>query len=125
MRQVISTSKAPAAIGPYSQAILSNGTLYASGQIPINPQSGNIEGTNIVDQTKQVMENIGNLLKEAGFTYDDIVKTTVFISDMALFGEFNETYKGYFNQTFPARSCVAVKGLPKNALLEIECIASK
>ena len=95
MKQVISTKNAPAAIGPYSQAILSNGTLYASGQIPINPQSGNIEGTNIVDQTKQVMENIGNLLKEAGFTYDDIVKTTVFISDMALFGEFNETYKGY------------------------------
>lgn len=125
MRQVISTENAPAAIGPYSQAILSNGTLYASGQIPINPKSGNIEGDNIVVQTKQVMENIGNLLKAAGFTYDDVVKTTVFISDMALFGEFNETYKTYFSQTFPARSCVAVKGLPKNALLEIECVACK
>ncbi|MCQ2218418.1 MAG: RidA family protein [Paludibacteraceae bacterium] len=125
MRQVISTENAPAAIGPYSQAILSNGTLYASGQIPINPKSGNIEGDNIVAQTKQVMENIGNLLKAAGFTYDDVVKTTVFISDMALFGEFNETYKTYFSQTFPARSCVAVKGLPKNALLEIECVACK
>lgn len=125
MRQVISTENAPAAIGPYSQAILSNGTLYASGQIPINPKSGNIEGDNIVAQTKQVMENIGNLLKATGFTYDDVVKTTVFISDMALFGEFNETYKTYFSQTFPARSCVAVKGLPKNALLEIECVACK
>lgn len=125
MRQVISTENAPAAIGPYSQAILSNGTLYASGQIPINPKSGNIEGDNIVAQTKQVMENIGNLLKAAGFSYDDVVKTTVFISDMALFGEFNETYKTYFSQTFPARSCVAVKGLPKNALLEIECVACK
>ncbi|MCQ2194669.1 MAG: RidA family protein [Paludibacteraceae bacterium] len=125
MKQIISTSNAPAAIGPYSQAILANGTLYASGQIPINPKSGNIEGTDIVAQTKQVMENIGNLLKEAGFVYDDIVKTTVFISDMALFVEFNETYKTYFTNSFPARSCVAVKGLPKNALLEIECIACK
>lgn len=125
MKQIISTSNAPAAIGPYSQAILANGTLYASGQIPINPKSGNIEGTDIVAQTKQVMENIGNLLKEVGFVYDDIVKTTVFISDMALFVEFNETYKTYFTNSFPARSCVAVKGLPKNALLEIECIACK
>lgn len=125
MKQIISTPNAPAAIGPYSQAILANGTLYASGQIPINPKSGNIEGTDIVAQTKQVMENIGNLLKEAGFVYDDIVKTTVFISDMALFVEFNETYKTYFTNSFPARSCVAVKGLPKNALLEIECIACK
>lgn len=125
MKQIISTSNAPAAIGPYSQAILANGTLYASGQIPINPKSGNIEGSDIVAQTKQVMENIGNLLKEAGFVYDDIVKTTVFISDMALFVEFNETYKTYFTNSFPARSCVAVKGLPKNALLEIECIACK
>lgn len=125
MKQVISTENAPAAIGPYSQAILSNGTLYASGQIPINPASGAIEGADIEAQTKQVMKNIGNLLEAAGFTYADIVKTTVFISDMALFADFNATYQTFFSGNYPARSCVAVKGLPKNALLEIECIASK
>lgn len=125
MKQTISTENAPAAIGPYSQAIRCGDTLYTSGQIPINPKSGKIEGDDIVSQTKQAMENIGGILAAAGYSYDDIVKTTVFISDMTLFDDFNRTYMAFFSKSLPARSCVAVKALPKNALIEIECIANK
>ena len=126
MKKIISTSKAPAAIGAYNQAIVINGMLYTSGQIAIDPETGKLCEADISLQTKQVFRNIENILKEAGLNLSDIVKTTVFISDMSLFSEFNEIYKTYFTkENAPARSCVAVKGLPMNALVEIECIAVK
>ncbi len=126
MKQVISTTEAPAAIGAYNQAILANGMLYASGQIPIDPKTGKLCEADIVLQTKQVFQNIENILKAAGLNLPDIVKTTVFIADMSLFAEFNDVYKSYFTkENAPARSCVAVKGLPMGALIEIECIATK
>lgn len=120
--QKISTDKAPAAIGPYSQGILANNMLFASGQIPINPATGEIEGTDIAAQAEQVMKNIGQVLKAAGLDYENVVKTTCFLADMEDFGAFNETYARYFTQK-PARSCVAVKTLPKNVLCEVEVIA--
>ena len=126
MKKIISTSDAPAAIGAYNQAILTNGLLYTSGQIAIDPKTGKLCEADISLQTKQVFRNIESILKEAGCNLSDIVKTTVFISDMSLFSGFNEIYKTYFTkENAPARSCVAVKGLPMNALIEIECIASK
>ena len=125
MKKIISTSNAPAAIGPYSQAILVGDTLYASGQIAINPATGNIVGPSIEEQTTQVMKNIGQILEAAGLTYANVVKTTVFITDMASFGTVNKIYGEYFSENAPARSCVEVKSLPKNALIEIEVIAAK
>lgn len=122
MMKKITTDKAPAAIGPYSQGIIVDNMLYASGQIAINPASGEIEGKDIVAQTEQVMKNIGAILKEAGCDYDHVVKTTCFLADMADFAVFNEIYAKYFTQK-PARSCVAVKTLPKNVLCEVEVIA--
>lgn len=122
MMKKITTDKAPAAIGPYSQGIIVDNMLYASGQIGINPASGEIEGKDIVAQTEQVMKNIGAILKEAGCDYDHVVKTTCFLADMADFAVFNEIYAKYFTQK-PARSCVAVKTLPKNVLCEVEVIA--
>ena len=122
MGKQISTSKAPAAIGPYSQAILAGKTLYASGQIPIEPSSGEIKGNDIAEQAKQVMRNIGAILTEAGYTYKDVVKTTCFLADMGDFEAFNAVYEKYFTEK-PARSCVAVKTLPKNVLCEVEVIA--
>lgn len=122
MLQKISTEKAPAAIGPYSQAIIADKLLFASGQIPINPATGNIEGTDIVAQAEQVMKNIGAILTEAGTDYTKVVKTTCFLADMNDFGTFNEVYAKYFTER-PARSCVAVKTLPKNVLCEVEVIA--
>lgn len=122
MAKQISTSKAPAAIGPYSQAILAGKTLYASGQIPIEPSSGEIKGNDIAEQAKQVMRNIGAILTEAGYTYKDVVKTTCFLADMRDFEAFNAVYEKYFTEK-PARSCVAVKTLPKNVLCEVEVIA--
>ena len=118
----VATTKAPAAIGPYSQGIIVNGMLYASGQIPIIPATGEIAQGDITVQAKQVMLNIGEILKEAGTTYENVVKTTCFLDDMADFAAFNEVYAKYFTSK-PARSCVAVKTLPKNALCEIELIA--
>lgn len=118
----ISTDKAPAAIGPYSQGIIANGMLFASGQIAINPATGEIEGTDIVAQTTQVMKNIGALLEAAGVDYTKVVKTTCFLADMSDFATFNEIYAQYFTEK-PARSCVAVKTLPKNVLCEVEVIA--
>lgn len=115
----ITTDKAPAAIGPYSQGIIANGFLFASGQIPINPATGEIEGTDITAQAELVMKNIGEILKEAGISYGDVVKTTCFLADMADFGAFNAVYEKYFTGK-PARSCVAVKQLPKNVLCEVE-----
>jgi len=122
MLQKISTNKAPAAIGPYSQGIIANGILFASGQIPINPATGNIEGEDIAAQAELVMKNVGALLEEAGTDYTKVVKTTCFLADMGDFAAFNEVYAKYFTEK-PARSCVAVKTLPKNVLCEVEVIA--
>ena len=122
MFKVTSTDKAPAAIGPYSQAIEVNGFLFASGQVPINPEVGDVVAEGIVDQTEQVMKNIGAILEVNGLTYTDVVKTTCFLADMGDFATFNEVYAKYFTGK-PARSCVAVKTLPKNVLCEVEAIA--
>lgn len=123
MKKVISTNQAPAAIGPYSQAIEVNGIIFLSGQLPVNPSTGEIVDGGIKEQTAQAFENICNVLKEAGLTMENIVKTTVFLADIALFTEMNEVYAKYFNGAFPARSAFAVKQLPKGALVEIESIA--
>lgn len=122
MLQKISTDKAPAAIGPYSQGIIANGMLFASGQIPINPATGAIEGEDITAQAELVCKNIGALLAAAGTDYTKVVKTTCFLADMGDFAAFNEVYAKYFTEK-PARSCVAVKTLPKNVLCEVEIIA--
>ncbi len=122
MLNKISTEKAPAAIGPYSQGIITGNLLFASGQIAINPANGEIEGNDIVSQTRQVMKNIGALLEAAGTDYTKVVKTTCFLADMGDFATFNEIYAEYFTEK-PARSCVAVKTLPKNVLCEVEVIA--
>ena len=123
MKKVIFTEKAPAAIGPYSQAIEANGMVFMSGQIPVNPATGEFVEGGIVEQTTQVFENIKNVLVEAGLTTANVVKTTVFLADMSLFADMNAVYAKYFDGAFPARSAVAVKALPKGALVEIECIA--
>lgn len=118
----LSTDKAPAAIGPYSQAIIAGDFLYASGQIPINPATGNVEATDITGQAEQAIKNVGEILKEAGVNYDSVVKTTCFLAEIADFAAFNEVYAKYFTEK-PARSCVAVKDLPKGVLCEVEVIA--
>ena len=120
----IETSHAPAAIGPYSQAVFSGNTLYASGQIPVNPETGRVEAADIAGQTEQVCRNVGALLKAAGLGFENVVKTTCFLSDIADFAAFNEVYARYFVSR-PARSCVAVKDIPKGVLCEIEVIAVK
>ena len=122
MKRKIATDKAPAAIGPYSQGILAGNTLYASGQIPIDPATGDIKGEDILEQAEQVMKNVGAILEEAGYGYEDVVKTTCFLADMADFAAFNGVYEKYFTEK-PAGSCVAVKQLPKNVLCEVEVIA--
>ncbi|MCI9436188.1 MAG: RidA family protein [Lachnospiraceae bacterium] len=122
MLQKISTDKAPAAIGPYSQGIIVNGMLFASGQIPINPATGNVEGEDITQQAELVMKNVGAILAEAGTDYTKVCKTSCFLADMGDFAAFNEVYARYFTEK-PARSCVAVKTLPKNVLCEVEVIA--
>lgn len=118
----ISTDKAPAAIGPYSQAIEAGNFLFASGQIPINPATGNVEAQGISAQAEQSMKNVGEILKAAGLTYDNVVKTTCYLAEIADFAAFNEVYAKYFTQN-PARSCVAVKDLPKGVLCEVEVTA--
>ena len=120
----IATDKAPSAIGPYSQAIVCGDMVFTSGQIPINPATGNVEATTIETQAEQVMQNLGEVLKEAGSSFEKAVKTTCFLADMADFVAFNNVYAKYFT-TKPARSCVAVKTLPKNVLVEVEVIATK
>lgn len=119
--KVISTEKAPSAIGPYSQAMTVNGLIFTSGQIPINPATGEIEAKTIEEQAEQVMKNLGEVLKAAGSSYEKTVKTTCFLADMNDFAAFNEVYGKYFTGK-PARSCVAVKTLPKNVLCEVEAI---
>ncbi len=122
MIKTIATDKAPAAIGPYSQAKIAGDTLYASGQIPINPATGNVEAEGIEAQAEQAIKNVGEILKAAGTDYAHVVKTTCFLADMADFAAFNAVYEKYFTEK-PARSCVAVKSLPKNVLCEVEVIA--
>ena len=118
----VSTEKAPAAIGPYSQAIICGNMVFTSGQIPINPASGNVETTTIEEQAEQVMKNLGEVLTAAGSGFEKAVKTTCFLADMGDFAAFNGVYAKYFT-TKPARSCVAVKTLPKNVLVEVEVVA--
>lgn len=125
MKKVIATPKAPDAIGPYSQAIETEGYLFTSGQIPINPATGEIEGTTIEEQAEQVMKNIGAVLEEAGLTFANVVKTTCFLADLADFTAFNAVYGKYFPEAAPARSCFAVAGLPMGAKLEVETICVK
>ena len=124
MLKKVATNKAPAAIGPYSQAVICGGVVYTSGQIAIVPESGNIEASDIVGQSEQVMKNLGEVLKAAGTSYDKAIKTTCFLADIKDFAQFNEVYGRYFTSK-PARSCVAVKDLPKGALVEVEVIATK
>ena len=123
MKQAISTPNAPAAIGPYSQAIEANGIVFVSGQLPINPATGQFAEGGIGELTRQSLTNIRNILAEAGLTMDNVVKTSVFLADMADFAGMNAVYAQFFPGTAPARSAVAVKTLPKDARVEIECIA--
>ena len=123
MKKVISTKNAPAAIGPYSQAIEVNGILYVSGQVPIDPSTGKVVDGGIEEQTKQVMKNIGSILEEAGYEYQHVVKTTCLLADMSYFKSFNEVYGGYFSENPPARATFAVKELPLSVLVEVEVIA--
>ena len=122
MRKVISTDKAPAAIGPYSQAISTGNMVFTSGQIPLDPATGAMVGMDICSQAEQVMKNLKQVLEAAGSSFDQVVKTTCFLADIADFAAFNEVYAAYITSA-PARSCVAVKDLPKGALVEVECIA--
>ena len=124
MLKKITTDKAPAAIGPYSQGVVAGDMLYSSGQIALDPETGEVVGDNIVEQTEQVMKNLGAILEAAGVGYDKVVKTTCFLADMADFAAFNGVYEQYFVSK-PARSCVAAKALPKGLLCEIEAIAEK
>lgn len=123
MKKVIFTEKAPAAIGPYSQAIEANGMIFISGQLPVDPATGEFAPGGIEEQTTQSFENIKNILAQAGLTTANVVKTTVFLADMSLFAGMNKVYASYFEGEFPARSAFAVKELPKGALVEIESIA--
>jgi 2-iminobutanoate/2-iminopropanoate deaminase len=122
MKEIISTASAPAAVGPYSQAVKIGNTIYCSGQIAIDPATGMLNGSGIKAQTEQVMKNISALLSAAGADFSDVVKTTCFLADINDFAEFNAIYAEYFTGK-PARSCVAVSALPKGALLEVEVIA--
>ncbi len=124
MKKVIHTENAPAAIGPYSQAIEANGLLFISGQIPVDPATG-IVPEGITAQTEQVMKNIAAILDEAGYTFDNVVKTTCLLSDIANFGAMNEVYAQYFTSNPPARAAFAVRDLPKGVMVEIESIAVK
>lgn len=125
MKKVIYTPNAPEPIGPYSQAVMANGFLFASGQIAINPENGEISQTSIAEETHQVMRNIKSLLLEAEYDFEHIIKTTIFLSDMSLFADVNEIYGSYFETDFPARETVAVKGLPKGVNVEISVTAFK
>ncbi len=125
MKSTISTNAAPAAIGPYSQGILTGSFAFVSGQIPVNPDTGKIECDDIKGQARQSLLNVESVLKEGGYTLNDVVKTTCFITDMKNFSEFNEVYAEFFKEDCPARSCVAVKELPKEALCELEVIACR
>jgi 2-iminobutanoate/2-iminopropanoate deaminase len=122
-KTILNTPNAPAPIGPYSQAVQAGNLLFISGQIPINPATGNIEATDIIGETHQVMHNLRAILTEARIGFDHVVKTTILLSDMSLFGEVNEVYGKYFTGNFPARETYAVKTLPKNVNVEISMVA--
>lgn len=125
MKKIIATDKAPAAVGAYSQAIEANGTLYISGQLPMNPATGKIVEGGVKEQTKQVLENIKAILEEAGYSLKDVVKSTCLLSEISNFQDFNGVYASYYNETPPARAAFAVKDLPMGVLIEIETIAVK
>ncbi|MCD6354228.1 MAG: RidA family protein [Prolixibacteraceae bacterium] len=125
MRKIIETTKAPQAIGPYSQAVEANGTLYISGQVPLVPETKEIVDGGIKEQTFQVMKNIGAILEAAGYTFDDVVKTTCLLSDMRNFKQMNEVYAQFYTENQPARAAFAVKELPLGVMIEIETIAVK
>lgn len=125
MKEIINTNNAPAPIGPYNQAIKAGNTLYISGQIALSPESGNLVLDSIAGQTKQVLENLHAILQEAGYSFADVVKTSIFLTDMANFNIVNEVYGEYFTENAPARETIAVKGLPKGVDVEISCIAWK
>ena len=122
-KKIVHTAKAPQPIGPYSQAVAANGLLFVSGQIAINPATGAMNMDNLETETRQVMDNLSAVLESAGASFDNIVKTTIFLSDMELFAQVNEIYNSYFSGNFPARETLAVKGLPKNVNVEISAIA--
>lgn len=124
MKKVIASEKAPGAIGPYSQAIEANGMVFVSGQLPINAATGTMPES-IEEQARQSLENIKSILEEAGLTMNDVVKTTVYLSDMSAFADMNKVYATYFDGSYPTRSAFAVKELPKGASVEIECIAAR
>ncbi|GAC1430917.1 MAG: RidA family protein [Chitinophagaceae bacterium] len=124
-KKIINTGSAPVPIGPYNQAIQFGNLLFISGQVAINPATGNIDATDVIDETHQVMHNLKAILTEAGMDFNHILKTTIFLSDMGLFATVNDVYGKYFSGAFPARETVAVKGLPKNVNVEISMIAGK
>lgn len=123
-KQIITTSKAPKPIGPYSQAIIAGGFLYISGQVAIDPETNELAGGDVAAETQQVMANLKAILAEAKLTFDHVIKTTIFLTDMSLFGAVNEVYGSFFTGDFPARETVAVKGLPKNVNVEISMVAT-
>jgi 2-iminobutanoate/2-iminopropanoate deaminase len=125
MKKIINTPDAPAPIGPYNQAVMTGNMLFISGQVALIPGSGELANADITEETNQVMKNLKTILTEAGMEFGHVVKTTIFLSDMNLFGAVNEIYGSYFNTDYPARETVAVKGLPKNVNVEISMIASK
>lgn len=124
-KTIIQTKNAPDPIGPYSQAVMANGFLFISGQVALKPGTSEIANADIIEETHQVMQNLKAILAEAGLDLANVVKTTIFLSDMSLFGQVNEVYGKYFNGDFPARETVAVKGLPRNVNVEISMIAAK
>lgn len=121
-KTIINTNNAPAPIGPYNQAVKAGGFLFISGQIAMDPATNNVEAKNIKEEANQVMKNLQAILDEAGLSFNDVVKTTIFLSDMSLFGDVNEVYGSHMKENFPARETVAVKGLPKNVNVEISMI---
>ena len=123
MKQIVSTKKAPIAIGPYSQAVKANGFIFVSGQLPVNPETGNFAGTTIEIQTKQSLDNLKAILEVGNRALEKVLKTTVFLKDMNDFSAMNTIYSQYFSENFPARICVEVARLPKDALVEVEAIA--
>ena len=125
MKKIINTKNAPAAIGPYSQAVEVNGTLYISGQVPVDPATAKVVEGGIVEQTKQVMKNIEAILEEAGYKFSDVIKSTCLLSDMSSFASMNEIYGSYYKENPPARAAFAVKELPLGVMVEIETIAIK
>lgn len=125
MKKIINTTNAPAPIGPYNQAVIAGGFLFLSGQVAINPASGELVQSSIAEETHQVMRNIKAVLLEAAYSFEDVIKTTIFLADMSLFTEVNEIYGAYFDAAFPARETVAVKGLPRGVNVEISVTAFK